>query len=110
MNADKIIHIDTGKLSSGFSAALQLIYDERANPDRVILDLSRVPFVTPTFVIPMLVHSVKRQKVEFVNFKTYHHTICLFEEGLDAGVYEPERLKEKLGTYSNTKNSLRGKY
>lgn len=60
---EKIDYINQLKLSSGFSAALRICRKLQGSRDlEDVVDFSHIKFVSPTFVIPLVIHKRFEEK------------------------------------------------
>lgn len=99
------IKIDSNKLSSGLSEAIKLCRAISNNPndEYITIDFKQTQFVTPTFIIPLLIYLNKTYAphIEFKNLNTYMYSICLHTSGVDFGDMRKVEILNFLENYTN---------
>lgn len=97
------INVQPEKLSSGLSAALGLCDMLMRNPDEDdVLDFSMTKFVTPTFVLPLLVYIKKLTKdVTLDNLNGYMKCLCFDSLGIDSGTMRKSEFSAFMERFSN---------
>lgn len=102
MRIKDIIDIPSEKLSSGFSAALRICKKIKgsANSNDVI-DFSCAKFVTPTFIMPLLVYIKKADKcVSIEHTEGYLNSICFNSLGVQSGSMRKSEFAAYLEQFS----------
>ena len=96
------INIQPEKLSSGFSAALRICKKINGSQDqRDVIDFSRARFVTPTFVMPLLVYIKKSAKgISIDHTDGYLNSICFDRLGVSSGVMRKSEFAAYLEQFS----------
>lgn len=81
------INVQQEKLSSGLSLALRICRKIDSSPDSSdVIDFSQAEFVTPTFIIPILVYIKKsRKNISLENVDGYLKSISLSTYGVNSG-------------------------
>ncbi len=81
------INVKPEKLSSGLSAALRICNAIAENPDDdIVLDFAETSFITPTFVLPLLIYTKRnKKKITFRNLNNYMTCIHLDSLGINSG-------------------------
>lgn len=96
------INIQPEKLSSGFSAALRICKKINDSQDqRDVIDFSHARFVTPTFVMPLLVYIKKSAKgISIDHTDGYLNSICFDRLGVSSGVMRKSEFAAYLEQFS----------
>ena len=108
MRIIKEINIQPEKLSSGLSAALGVCKIIRNSPDASdTIDFSFAQFVTPTFVLPMIVYIKGLDKeITFEHTGSYMQSICFDNFGVDSGTMRRTEFTAFLEQYSDKRKNL----
>lgn len=80
-----IINVRSDKLSHGFTEAVKLCRELSSDKTGVILDLAEVHFVSPSFLLPVIVYMHQLGfPINMINIGTYLSTVSFSDGGIDA--------------------------
>lgn len=96
------INIKLDKLSSGLSAALKVCSQILKSPDNAdVLDFSSATFITPAFVIPLIVFLKKSDKnITFFNQNEYLELLHFDTFGIDSGAMRKSEFSAFMEKFS----------
>ena len=84
MSLKPVVNVESSKLSHGFIEAVKFCRAESLTSESE-LDLSRVNFVSPSFLLPVIVYVKQwRSHFEMVNAGTYLSLVAFPVGGVDA--------------------------
>lgn len=104
MRIKDIIDIPSEKLSSGFSTALRICKKIKGSKDTSdIIDFSYARFVTPTFILPLLIYIKKTgsdKRIFIEHADGYLKSICFDQFGVNSGMMRKSEFTAFLEQFS----------
>ena len=98
-----IINVRSDKLSHGFTEAVKLCRELSSDKTGVILDLAEVHFVSPSFLLPVIVYMHQLGfPINMINIGTYLSTVSFSDGGIDAASFaRSSAFKSYMESYSS---------